>query len=146
MGYYMSVMETGFTMSAMNKAGALAAIKKLCEHEKEIGSGGSGSGDVRTKHFAWVNSSDVERADSLSDALRAWGWITEEDNFGDVFDIYLDDGHTKIGDEEYLWDAIAPYVDNGSYIQMQGDDGAIWRWSFKDGKCHDIGGRVMFDE
>lgn len=34
--------------------------------------------------------------------------------------------------------AIAPWVQEGSYLSMFSDDGSRWRWSFQDGKCQEI--------
>lgn len=36
-------------------------------------------------------------------------------------------------DEKLFFEAIAPYVEAGSYIEYAGRDGDMWRWSF-DGK------------
>jgi hypothetical protein len=33
--------------------------------------------------------------------------------------------------------AIAPYVEENSYIEMVGEDGDRWRWVFKNGKCEE---------
>jgi hypothetical protein len=145
----MSVMEASFIIPEKNKAGALEAIKKLCEQEQEIGGGGCstiGTDGSRgwKKHFSWVDSSVLLKAETLYEAMEEWGWIIEEDDYGEVHDIYFE--REKIGDEEYLFNAIAPFVEDGSYIQMHGEDDYIWRWVFINGECHDVGGRVVFDE
>ena len=51
----------------------------------------------------------------------------------------------KLGDDEVLFEAIAPFMNDG-FIEMQGEDGHHWRWVFKDGKLHDVPGRVVFDD
>lgn len=40
----------------------------------------------------------------------------------------------KLGDDETLWSCLAPWIIDGSYIECHGEDGAVWRWVFQDGK------------
>ncbi len=57
---------------------------------------------------------------------------------------YGDDG--CLGDIEYygdracdsdrtIFDMLAPFVKKGSYIQMVGEDDALWRWVFNGERC-----------
>ena len=41
-------------------------------------------------------------------------------------------------DEDRMFQEIAPYVENGSYIEMEGEDSTRWRWLFKNGKCTQV--------
>ena len=50
------------------------------------------------------------------------------------------------GDDKLLFDAIAPYVENDSYIQMHGEDGDLWRWIFKDEKFKQVSAKITFEE
>ena len=51
----------------------------------------------------------------------------------------------KYGDDDLIFNAIAPYVEDGSYIQMNGEDGAIWRWVFENGKCVEKQATITFN-
>jgi hypothetical protein len=84
-----------------------------------------------TKDFAWVSDREVQEATSLKEAFKAWNWDAEVDRAGIVC---IHDDCEKIGDEAQLFQAIAPYVESGCYIEMSGEDGALWRWQFEDGK------------
>ena len=138
MGYCMTQRDSMFTIKKENKEAALEAIKELAKPEKMEGkaSGGRwscGSNGKREEIFySWVTTSDFLNASCLEDAIRAWRWCLESDNdSGDVIGIYFEG--EKLGNDEILFDAIAPFVEEGSFLEMSGEDGALWRWSF-DGK------------
>lgn len=70
------------------------------------------------------------------------------------YDYELDtDGNIKkikyvgevLGDDYSLFQKVAPYVRDGSFIEMYGEDGEQWRWVFKDGKCCEVIARVTWD-
>jgi len=81
--------------------------------------------------YAWVNGREVSSALTLYAALRAWRWEAEFDKDGNINAIYFEG--EKSGDDLALFNAIAPFVKAGSFIEMSGEDGAIWRFQF-DGK------------
>lgn len=119
MGYYIKQRDVEFTIKAENKEKALKAIKKLTNTK-------SGNDS-----FAWVNMKKARETDNLNEALIAWRWIAYEDNNGNI-DCLAFDGE-KWGSCSLMFSAIAPYVKKGSYIEMSGEEGEIWRWQF-DGK------------
>lgn len=41
---------------------------------------------------------------------------------------------------------IAPYVKDGSYIHMKGEDGAEWKWTFNNGKFREVRARTVWDD
>lgn len=44
----------------------------------------------------------------------------------------------KLGDDFKIFQSIAPYVQDGSYIWMIGEDGDQWRWVFQAGVCKEV--------
>lgn len=78
----------------------------------------------------WFN---MKNARSLENAVCQFGWNLEFDDDDNVNGIE----HILVcaGDEERLFSAIAPYVKPGSYIQMTGEDGTMWRWAFDGVRC-----------
>jgi hypothetical protein len=52
----------------------------------------------------------------------------------------------KIGQEDLLFEAIAPWVRDGSYIEMSGEDDAMWRWFFHAGECHEVTPTIIWEE
>jgi len=128
MGYCIEQRDSRFTLKAENKANALLAIKALAGLVERM-NGGNSSGD---RWFSWVDTEEFVTAKTLAEATDAWGWgISEDSKTGDVMGIYFDG--EKLGDDRVMLEAIAPYVEKGSYIEMEGEDGAIWKWVF-DGK------------
>lgn len=118
MGYWMQQIEQAFTIKAENKKAALAAIKELANHE--------------VQWYSWVETKEFVEAETLAKAFDAWRWQVEEED-EDIVYIYF--GGEKLGDDEILFKAIAPYVEDGSFIEMSGEDGARWRWIFENGDC-----------
>jgi len=73
--------------------------------------------------------------DSIVDTDSRWAFRRDRET-GDVTDIYfLGD---KLYDEDDWFFEIAKFVEEGSFIEMEGEDGYIWRWVFKDGKSYSI--------
>lgn len=136
MGYHMKQMEVGFRMSSDRFAEALMAIKALAG--KETIHDGSGT------HFSWVDTEKVTGAETLEEALRAWRWNPDQNGEGDIVGIWFEG--EKLGDDGVLFEAIAPFVELGSYIQMIGDDDSIWRWRFDGSHVREVTGRVVFDD
>lgn len=62
---------------------------------------------------------------------------------GDITGIHFD--MEKIGDEDKLFAAIAPYVRSGSFLELVGEDGERWRWVWHDGTFEKQRGRVVFE-
>ena len=144
MGYCMNQRDSKFNIKSRNKNKALAAIKTLMSKVNELGGGGSYSGGkCNKKWFSWVTTETVVNAKTLKEAMQEWRWEINCDAKGNVDSICF--ASEKLGDDNYLLEAIAPYVVSGSWIDMEGEDGSIWRWEFKNGKVKEIAGRVCFD-
>ena len=133
MGYYMNMTECDFRIKEENFNECLEAIKKL-NPGTDSATGFSGG----SSHFAWVNTEEFMEAETLEDAMTAWRWQPQYEKYdnerkgeGDITGICFEG--QKLGDDKILLDAIAPFVEEDSYIQMSGECGEMWRWSF-DGK------------
>ena len=126
MGYYVQQRDSDFEIKAENCAGALAAVKALRDD------------------YSWVNNCEVASSTTLEDAIEAWNWEAVVGDDGSIFDIRF--AASKAGDEEVLFKALAPFVEDGSFIEMVGEEGEIWRWSFRGGSLHEEDGQVTFEE
>ena len=149
MGYYMDVREQSFFLANSDKDAALAAIKAMYD-APDASENMSGStwhaGQITERHFGWTTTSEVLNAETLEDALVAWRWGPAEWCDHEQGITQLDFTGQKIGDDWALFKAIAPFVKNGSYIAMTGEDGAIWRWYFKNGQCIEQEGVVTWQD
>jgi len=128
MGYSMTQQDSNFTIRQQHHKTALAAIKKLITDGCKEGV----MCRTSTPHYSWVSSSEVLKAVTLVEALEAFRWQpTDRNENGDILGIDFEG--EKLGEDAVLFKVIAPYVDDGSYIEMQGEDGDQWRWCFDNG-------------
>jgi hypothetical protein len=110
MGYYVTQGDSRFWIRAEKIPEAFKALK-------ELGS-----------DHSWV-SADAAKAKDLEELITSWRWTVYHDKSnGDIDEICFDG--EKYGDEEWLFEALGPYVEAGSYINMQGEDGCQWRFYF----------------
>ena len=117
MGYYMNNRGCAFSMPVSEADNALNALKELFSNGYIAG---------------WVEGRRVLEAKTFEDALGECRFEVEKDS--DKYDYLYFSGEKYSGNEMDILGAIAPFVEDGSYIEMFGEDGEIWRWVFhKDG-------------
>lgn len=140
MGYYIDQVSSDFTIKKENIQKAWESLIKLFKIEKKsiLDSGGY--------HYSWIDTNSVLNAETFEDAMDEARWsVTTDPISGDIYEIYFN-GEKYGGDETIILGSIAPYVDNGSYIIMQGEGGERWKWKFVNGVVEEIGGRFVFDD
>jgi len=135
MGYHMSQRDNEFFIGKDKKEACLEAIKGL--HGRESIEDSSG------RHFSWVDSNNFLKAETLAEAFSAWRWEIEENEKGDVVAILFQG--EKLGDDGVLFEAVAPFVVAGSYIEMHGEEGCLWRWCFDGEECVEKTARIVWD-
>lgn len=124
MGYNMSQEGGRFTIKAANKTKAFRAIKAL------------------TGMYAWVDEGPYA---TLKAACEAWRWeLHENADTGDIDGISFTG--EKLGDDEVLFNALAPYVERGSYIEMSGEEAALWRWTFNGKEMKEVYAEVSWGD
>lgn len=139
MGYYINQVGSNFTIKKENIQKAWDSLIELFKIEEKSIHDSSGW------HYSWINTSDVLNATTFKEAMSEARWDVEINPLdGDIIDIYFNG--EKLGDEEIILGSIAPYVENGSYIVIQGEDGERWKWKFVDGEMEEISGRFVFDD
>lgn len=75
---------------------------------------------------------------------EGWPYDFELDGLGNIVRIeYLGE---KLGDDLEMFQKIAPYVREGSFLEMRGEDGEQWRWIFRGGKCEEVRAKVSWEE
>lgn len=136
MGYCMSQNGSKFYIAQADQAAALATALELCNHPEKMSAGWFDQITKVWSSFSWVDIDEFRAAKTLVEALKAWRWIIEVDVDDNVIAILFDG--EKLGQDQLLFDAIAPWVQDGSYIEMSGEDGSMWRWVFEAGKCHEV--------
>ena len=120
MGYHIYQEESQFFIAKDYFDDALAAIKSLA---------GQGSiQDSSGPHFSWVGD-HWDQFDTLEAMLYEWRWDVEHDEEGNI--CHIEFTGEKSGDDECLFRVLAPFVREGSHIDMRGEDGEQWQWQFK---------------
>lgn len=140
MGYYMNQKSAKFTIKKENLAGALGAIKALATTPERMG-GGSSTGE---RWYSWVTTEKFLKAETFAEALGEWRWDCFIDESGDLVEINFNG--EKLGDDAILLKAIAPFVEAGSYIEMEGEDGCYWKWIFDGKTMIEKTGRVVYED
>lgn len=128
MGYCISMRESVFYIGADNKNKARDDVR---EYVKE-----------NNPNWAWINDNKtLLKSPTLEGILSEFGYEPTIDDDGNITDI--DFWSEKMGDEEKLFEIIAPYVKDG-YIEMNGEEGCFWRWVFKGGKFYTVDPEVTW--
>ena len=117
MGYCMRMTECTFLIEAKDKEAALKLVK----------------GAVGTFHDMWESKDAATNATTLGEFLEEVRWLPTLDEAGNITDLEFEG--EKMGDEEHFFNAMAPHVKVGSYIEMHGEDGESWRWVFTSETC-----------
>ena len=123
MGYNISLRESNFFLDKRDFDLALQSLKSYYE----------------TRFKRRFNQHQF-----LGNALESLSWHCSFDAKGNINKLSW--WGEKSGDDYNILDSIAPYVKSGSYIEMFGEDGEIWRWIFKDGRCKEITPKIVWEE
>lgn len=121
MGYYMEQVAADFFIAEEDKKEALMAIKGM-------------------ELPRYIREGKIKKERCLEGALDEWDWGTSHDEEENIIGILFQG--EKLGDDLKLFEAIAPFVRSGSFIEMRGEDGSMWRWKFKDGEVKEVYPRV----
>jgi len=81
----------------------------------------------------WIDRDDLFNSKILSEALFVCGWHPKTDQDGNINNIWF--ANELLGSELKIFNAIAPVVQDGSFIEMEGEEGHLWRWVFEDKHC-----------
>ena len=134
MGYYVD-MRMNVLVPKDKIDDCLKAINALHEPARVAADGSGGrfaGGQKKVAWYSWVNNPENGAFPSLGDALSEWRYEWEEGDEG--INIYAFIGE-KWGDDELLFNAIAPYVEGD--ILCHGEDGNLWGYEFEDGKLYE---------
>jgi len=76
---------------------------------------------------------EARHAETVTRMLTKAEYVTEADGEGNITSLYFDG--SGMGDDEELYQALAPYMRDGSFLELCNEMGDIWRWVFEGGKC-----------
>lgn len=143
MGYYISISNGQICIDRSNLPRFFSLVNVLMDDRNvvENGNGGSFSDGMKNKSwYSWIHTDRVREAAKNYDLIGVfaeWGYkITHTSTMNelDFYNVEIEEGDKKIGDEEVFFSAIAPAIADGSQIDVKGEDDSRWRWYWEDGK------------
>lgn len=134
MGYCMTQRDSSFVIIKDNQQAALKAVQSLA--------GGETISDSYGPHYSWVDKDFAQNKD-LRSIMDAWRWTVRFNDEGDV--VRIDFDGEKLGDDIVLFKALAPFVKKDSFIEMDGEDGCLWRWVFDGTTCKETSPTVTWE-
>lgn len=142
MGYYIEMTDSKFEIKKENFKKALENLKSVFIPENMNCRDYVGS--KYYPHFSWVDTDSVLKSNTLGNALEEIRYEPEYNDNGDICNVEFTG--QKYGSEVVFFNALAPYVESGSYITFEGEDGNTWKWSFNDGKVEKIENYELIDK
>ncbi len=146
MGYCIRMDEAKFHVRADRKEAALDALRAMwLDPDSTMGGGVYQHGKRSQAFFSWMNASSLAEGTcaTFEQGMDDWRYPVTNDPEGNVVDISFEG--EKIGDEDQMFRAIAPFVTAGSYVAMLGEDGARWRFVFDGSTVEQQQARVVWD-
>jgi hypothetical protein len=86
----------------------------------------------------------AEHAKTVADELANRLYEAYFDAGGNIDAIGYNGGN--LSDEEDLFKQIAPMVEDDSFLEYRGEDGELWRWVFRGGKCYELTATITWPE
>lgn len=142
MGYCVNMEIGGLIIPAEKIAECLAAINEL--HTEDNLNKNADGGSSTEKWYSWVNNPKDGGFKDMKEAISSWRYSGDFDDLGNFHFEYFE-GEKWGGDEDYLYHAIAPFVNDGGLIECRGEDGAQWRYLFAEGKMTEQTGSTIWD-
>ena len=101
-GFKANISKTIFYIPRNNYENVIKAIKNIKKPEL-------------LKKISFLDVSKLNKASNVKECFESWGWNIHEDSIG-IFDLSLP--RKYLADDEFLFEAIAPYVKNHSCIEF----------------------------
>jgi len=161
MSYKIKQVSASFIMKAEHQRDALCALQKLASktklyHVDNIRLKKSSTLTEALKEFSWkleLEEVDLTKTISVNAIKSILEELVKNSKDGSADQGFMESTLEKViekfptepnvigikfegennGSDKEIFEVIAPYVEEGSYIEMCGEEGEIWRWVF-DGK------------
>ena len=142
MGYCINQRNCEFFIKKEDFGKVLQAIRDTVNLEDRMSGRTWQEGKTIEKYFSWTETKKIKNAKNIFKAFSSWNWNVDVDEDGNIN--YIHFLGEKIGDDEVLFEQIAPWVKHGSWIEMIGEDGEVWRWIFENGKMKESIAELVF--
>jgi hypothetical protein len=119
MGYCISQRNSSFFISSKNITPVIKAIKSI----------------TSDGNYSWV-SDNFKNCNTIAELFKSWRYTIDYNDDCDIDSISFTG--EKSGNCLVLFQAIAKFVKKGSFIEFQGEDGELFRFSFNGKSCKEI--------
>ena len=106
---------------------------------------------IRKENFPGLVKAAIQHFPNLFDEMSSVGEIFKEFDFevdkdaeGNLSDIIFTG--EKAGNEDELFETIAPFVEQGSSVSFYGEDNSIWQYCFDGKQCRDESPLLIWPE
>lgn len=137
MGYCFDITDSEFTIESVHYPDLMDHLIKFHTKAK-----------AQNTQFKWVDNDKCLESLEVGDLIgyfQHWSYDARiELSTGNI--TRIEATCEKLGEEDKLWEQIAPWVNDGSYIQCHGEDSAYWRWAFREGKFFFVEAQLHWDD
>lgn len=130
MGYYVSMRDSNFSIPESDEV--LQVLKDANWKYQNYKNGGSFGRGESTRWFSWMPSDYDQVVTSVAEVFELLGFEVDKT----LTHCTLMNYDSKIGQEDLFLALVAPFVEEGSWIEWQGEDGASWRHEVVNGRLH----------
>lgn len=141
MGYEVNMRDSNFSIPETDEV--LRVLKEANWKYENYKHGGSFSSEGKTaKWFSWMPEDYDTLVFSVAEVFELLGFEVDRSFTHCTLLAY----NNKIGQEDLFLALVAPFMQEGSWIEWQGEDGAAWRHEVIDGRLHVRDAYVQFGE
>lgn len=140
MGYYITTDDSRITVLKKNLSQFFSIVNHLMQQDTIRKYSPYGNPERET-HYSWIDTKKVLDAVAKQDMIGVFAeWryevrVEQDDDHAITFNLHVFDMQ-KLGDEEIFFTAIAPVIENDSFMDVRGEDGHRWQWSWNNGKFY----------
>lgn len=131
-------VQSSININKENFNDAFKALQStlITEHSKRVGN---------ENKLLWIDIRLVQQTSGLAQLLEVVQWIPSFNKLNDIDGI--DTRINKIGEEDLIFNALAPFIEDGSTLNIIAEDDALeydsFRYIFTDNKFIDIGRKAI---
>lgn len=137
MGYYVQLVESDVVLKNEDLPEILSVLKALNgpEHNQHKRGGRWAEGKQVAVWYSWMPEDYDKTMNSVEEILGDAGLGFYIDVMGNG-DIHITGYDNKTGAEEYFFQHLAKFIEDGSTMNWVGEDHAEYTWLFEEGKLY----------
>lgn len=137
MGYCFSVMDSQFEIASHHYSDLMDHLIKWHTKMKET--------NCQLKWIEHDRMIEILQEGDIINYFSHWQYGARIDlTTGNICDLVFEG--EKIGDEENLFEQIAPWVTDDSRLDCQGEDNALWRWCWRQGNFFNVEAEIHYPD